>query len=243
MEASDTPDFGTMTIKQLKEYITRRGRSHVDCVEKSELLERARECSQIDTFTCAVCLEDETQFALMPCCHTADSTICFCQRCIGVIVARGDGVGRCPRCRGYVKIDQGPPWQVVITTHQATCLMCRQQKVIVDEGKCDQCLLGARFSFTYTCQRCGNPQRIPHPMWRYQISPTAYGNNTWACHQQCGDYTNWRVIPEDAERIPPEECPESWGRQEEWLAQVREASLEQRLNPQLPPQGGRCAQQ
>lgn len=148
------------------------------------------------------------------------------------------------RCRGYIKINSGPQWEVMVTTHTAQCVMCRQQKVIVDEGRCSECLLGARFCFTYLCQRCGSPQRIPHPMWRYQDSPTAFGNNTWACHQQCGDYTNWCITPEDAAQIPPEECPESWGRHDEWLAQVREASLEMRRHPHTNEggarPGGRC---
>lgn len=33
---------------------------------------------------------------------------------------------------------------------------------------------------------------------------------------------SWRIHPEDATRIPPEECPETWGRRDEWLECVRE---------------------
>ncbi len=29
----------------------------------------------------------------------------------------------------------------------------------------------------------------------------AFGNASWACHQQCGDYTMWRIVPEDAARL------------------------------------------
>ena len=60
-------------------------------------------------------------------------------------------------------------------------------------------------------------------MWRYQENgPTSYGSVTWACHQRCGDYKTWRIVPEDAEAVPPEHCPDSWGRREEWLARIRE---------------------
>jgi hypothetical protein len=58
-------------------------------------------------------------------------------------------------------------------------------------------------------------------MFRYQESPEAFSSVTWACHVACGDYTNWRVLPADASLIPPEHCPESWGRREAWLEQVR----------------------
>ena len=37
----------------------------------------------------------------------------------------------------------------------------------------------------------------------------------------CGDQTHWRIDPADAHLVPADDCPESWGRREEWLAQVR----------------------
>jgi hypothetical protein len=64
-------------------------------------------------------------------------------------------------------------------------------------------------------------QRIPHPMWRYQPSPTAHGAASWACHVGCHDYTNWRIVPDDVVRIPAQEVPESWGRRDEWLELIR----------------------
>ena len=35
----------------------------------------------------------------------------------------------------------------------------------------------------------------------------------------------WRVHPADMHRVPPDDCPESWGRRDEWLRQVREQRL------------------
>ena len=36
------------------------------------------------------------------------------------------------------------------------------------------------------------------------------------------DFTNRRVVPADLDRVPPEDCPDSWGRRDEWLRSVRE---------------------
>ena len=59
-------------------------------------------------------------------------------------------------------------------------------------------------------------QRIPHPMYRYQVDgPTAFGNNTWACHVGCGDQTHWRVAAADAHLVPPDDAPEAWGLRDE----------------------------
>ena len=35
------------------------------------------------------------------------------------------------------------------------------------------------------------------------------------------DFTKWRVHPADVQRVPAEDCPEAWGRREDWFAQVR----------------------
>lgn len=91
----------------------------------------------------------------------------------------------------------------------------------MDRGMCDACLLGMRYQLHYECQRCHKAQQIPHPMWRYQETPLEFGNITWACHRDCGDYTHWRVIPEDAAKVPDFDCPDGWGRRDDWLATVR----------------------
>ena len=81
--------------------------------------------------------------------------------------------------------------------------------------------MGARHPLLYECARCGGVQRIPHPMWRYQPTPSAFGDVTWACHVACDDYTTWRVHPDDAPRVPLADAPDGWGARDEWLAGVR----------------------
>ena len=84
------------------------------------------------------------------------------------------------------------------------CRLCQQNRVIVDESCCGLCLLGMRLPLRYECERCHGLQKIAHPMWRYQETVDAFGNDTWACHGRCGDFTKWRVYAADAGLIPPE---------------------------------------
>jgi hypothetical protein len=90
---------------------------------------------------------------------------------------------------------------------------------------CDACLLGSRYEFHYECSGCHRLQRIPHPMWQYQASPTEFSSAGWACHQRCRDYTRWRITPEDVVKLPHAHCPDSWGRRDRWLASIREQRL------------------
>ena len=36
----------------------------------------------------------------------------------------------------------------------------------------------------------------------------------------------WRVLPSDVYRVPPDDCPESWGRREHWCVRC--------VHPYLP---------
>jgi hypothetical protein len=144
-----------------------------------------------------------------------------------VICVQGPGgVGRCPNCRSYVKkADGGGGFEVADQVD--TCSLCNQVRVIVaEDGRlkmCDACTLGRQHPLLYECEGCGRFQRIPHPMWRYQErGPNAFGTVTWACHVRCQAQTHWRVAPNDAARVPAFDCPEGWGRRDEWLAAVRE---------------------
>eukprot|EP00406_Dinophysis_acuminata_P076386 CAMPEP_0179268002 /NCGR_PEP_ID=MMETSP0797-20121207/30217_1 /TAXON_ID=47934 /ORGANISM="Dinophysis acuminata, Strain DAEP01" /LENGTH=223 /DNA_ID=CAMNT_0020976273 /DNA_START=55 /DNA_END=726 /DNA_ORIENTATION=+ len=166
---------------------------------------------------CAVCFEEEPPLA-MPCCGKDGSTVAYCRRCIEIICEQAQGVGRCPSCRGYITIKDGG---VSVAEKRARCQMCCQNKIIVDQGLCDACLLGRQHVFKYECQRCRRTQQIPHPMWRYQATPTEFGGASWACHRGCADYTHWRIVPEDVMKVPHAECPESWGRRDDWIAAVR----------------------
>ena len=58
-------------------------------------------------------------------------------------------------------------------------------------------------------------------MWRYQRTAIEYSTDTWACHRGCAGFTHWRILADDAARIPRQETPASWGSREEWLTEVR----------------------
>merc|ERR1711976_19574 len=34
--------------------------------------------------------------------------------------------------------------------------------------------------------------------------------------------THWRICPEDADKVPYEDCPEAWGRRDGWIEAVRQ---------------------
>lgn len=184
------------------------------------------------SFCCAICSTEDIPIetrAVLPCCGTIGSSLQYCRRCIEVIIERGiEGrLGKCPTCNSWLseKNDQF----VTPESRAARCTMCTQEKVIADVGRvrCEACVIGGRYPFQYECNRCHLVQRIPHPMWQYQNTPTEFGGVTWACHRRCGDYTNWRIIPDDAQRVPAELCPQTWGRREEWL-QVAPSALAMR---------------
>lgn len=184
----------------------------------------------ISNNNCAVCLEiiNNENLIVMPCCGTTGSTIQYCKLCIEVIAQLGiEGrIGRCPTCMKYYEFVNGVVVSNPIRSMQ--CRMCCQLKVIADlrRNLCDKCLLGQSFSFSYECNRCHRIQRIPHPMWQYQASPTEFTTASWACHLGCDDYTFWRIVPDDILNVPPEHCPEQWGRREEWLTAVRDRRRE-----------------
>ena len=167
-------------------------------------------------------------------CHApvASSTLQFCATCVRTLAS--SGVGRCAVCARFFSVDaQGG---VHLAEEHALCGMCQQLRPGVLPSRvgpggpvvplCRACVLGTRYSFVYECERCHRHQRIPHPMWLYQPAADAFGTTPWACHVGCGDYTMWRVV--DATQVPAEHSPESWGRREEWLAAVREASIARR---------------
>ena len=135
------------------------------------------------------------------------------------------GFGKCPKCRKTLAIKSG---RVEVVEPRGKCSMCCQgNKVIIERGMCDACLFGSRYALSYECNRCHRKQRIPHPMWRYCTAPDAYSSATWACHQQCGGYTHWRVVPGDLPKVPAQDRPESWG-DDEWLREVRQRRQRER---------------
>lgn len=155
----------------------------------------------------------------MPCCHREDSTMHYCRRCLEILCDQGtNSVGRCPTCRTFFTIEGGV---VANCENIGQCRMCRQSRVILDRNTCDACLFGSLHVFTYECSHCHCLQRIPHPMWRYQPSPNDYSTVSWACHARCKDYRNWKIVPGDVARVPVQDLPPSWDRQDDVLEAVR----------------------
>ena len=187
-------------------------------------------------FTCAICLDDlPPPPARLPCCGSSSSTIQYCADCVAAVCRNGvGGVGRCPTCRAYFTVDSAGT--ITQCERQDVCAICRQGRLIVAEHRghplCDACHFGRAVPLRYECANCSAVQHIPHPMYRYQRTPHEFGTTSWACHR-CGDFTMWRVAQADAARVPAADAPESWGRRDEWLAQVR-AQRTARLRRGLP---------
>ena len=169
--------------------------------------------------TCAICYQ-EGSFVALPCCHRDDSTMKFCKHCIEILCNSNSGFGRCPSCRTFISIHSDG--NIISHENIGECVLCRQERAIVQNNCCDTCLYGRRFILSYECDRCHRVQRIPHPMWRYQPTPDTFGTETWACHQGCSDYTHWKVVASDLSRVPLEDVPEPWGRREEFFERIRE---------------------
>ena len=186
-------------------------------------------------FNCSVCYEQCENQAIMPCCNNPNSTLRYCTECISIICESPPG--RCPTCRAYIKYENGIVTNIV---HQDPCNICKQTRTIVDERRliCEACMLGMRYCFKYECEVCHHVQRIPHPMWKYQPKPSDFTNDTWACNTFCHRQTRWRIVPEQAILVPPEHCPDTWGRREEWLLGIREERRRRSNRNQI---NGRCA--
>lgn len=182
---------------------------------------------------CAVCFDTDFPIIPMPCCNREGSSTNFCRRCMELICSESPfGMGRCPNCRATVGFKDGT---LVLRTFEDKCSMCRHHKIMVDLDRrlCSDCSFGSVYNLRYECNGCHKIQRIPHPMWRYQEKADTYGSSSWACHQRCGDYTHWRVIPDDLERVPSNDIPASWGRDEDFLDMIRQHRLAERNDNSL----------
>jgi len=191
-------------------------------------------CKEMDEITtCAVCL-DATELTMMPCCGTEAASTRFCLRCLQVICEMApEGRGRCPNCRTEIMVAEGHLGHEVVKApvNMGRCRVCCQgNKVIVEKGMCGACALGSRHALRYECDRCHRTQRIAHPMWRYQPAPGQYGSATWACHQRCGDYTHWRVLPNDLSSVPAWDRPQLWGLADPVIAEVRQHRQRELVN-------------
>ena len=181
---------------------------------------------------CAICLDDSPVFASLPCCTIPEtSTTRFCQRCIEIICERAPGgVGKCPNCRNFIRRTNDGSFEVAQQIDQ--CCICHQSRtIVVTQGPllfCDACNLGLNHRLRYECDGCGRYARIPHPMWRYQPTPSEFTTDTWFCHVRCQRQTHWRIHIQDVTDVPAEDAPESWGRREEWIEAIREQRRRER---------------
>jgi len=176
--------------------------------------------------------------------HLTHSPPRYCRRCLELVVKSCSvrEKGHCPSCRAHfqmfqpandTKLDTAEPDGIkkqLLSLNKppvpkGRCGMCRQQHELPPQmnGFCAKCDLGRTLALVYECSRCHKKQRIPHPMFSYQSSASAFGGPTWACHQGCCAYTTWRVVPEDVAKIPEAHRPASWG-QEVWLQGIAEQS-------------------
>jgi hypothetical protein len=174
---------------------------------------------------CAICLQEFDDISVklisMPCCANPNSSMQYCLRCIEIIAQNGiDENGKCPTCNKYYKIVNNEVETAILVS---ICSMCRQMKVITNPSRklCELCTLGSNYTFTYECNKCHKFQNIPHPMWMYQPNPREFGSATWACHQSWScEYTNWRIVARDLERLPLQHTPPSWGQREEVILYI-----------------------
>ena len=160
----------------------------------------------------------------MSCCDVkyADK---LCRACLDIIATDFNGIkiGRCPLCESFFTMSDGIPYN---TNVKAICNRCRgtDKKEIADlkGGLCAPCLLGDKFTFRYECSRCHKTQPISYPLWTAQPSAEEFTREGWwACHQDCHDYCGWRIVREDALKIPLAFCFANWGLREVWLEEIR----------------------
>ena len=144
----------------------------------------------------------------LPCCNNESAVDKFCFACIKTYCEGEGGVAACPKCRTTIKVEN---MKVVKSEMRGHCRMCNHKDmVLVVPNLCANCKEGVSNPLNYECNRCHNTQRIPHPMYRYQSTPDAYGTASWACHQACGDYTMWRIKESDMGKVPEYDIPTSW---------------------------------
>jgi hypothetical protein len=146
-------------------------------------------------------------------------------------------VGRCPFCKMWIQMDQDPRSGMLAVSNPSSsscCGICNQTKDICWLRKrlgespeqqqqqevvvCDACFLGQVQPLWYECRTCRVRQSIQHPMYRYQPSPDAFGNQTWTC-LSCGKFTYWRIVAQQCRYIPIGDAP--WIREDALLTEAQ----------------------
>ena len=156
---------------------------------------------------CAVCFSPCASPA-QPCCSGSS----VCAPCLALVCSQapaGNGVGRCPLCRRFLR--RAGDGAFVSCDNQARCRVCFQDRDLPGGAVvCPPCAHGLRSPLQYECERCRGLQLIPHPMFTHQPSPSEFSTVTWACHGACGDFTRWRATPASLRLISPADAPPSW---------------------------------
>ena len=177
----------------------------------------------------------------MPCCGASSNSsasttsLVACEPCLRLLAA--DYRGICPFCRKRFEIVRSSSVLIPFTVREIKpvppakkqCSRCRQQHVLFQNTTmCQNCNLGTRYSFRYQCKRCLRTQRIAHPMWLYQTRGHGesecireFTGPTWACHQGCGTFTQWRIVEDEVQRVPVEHRPREWDEVRNLLEEVR----------------------
>lgn len=166
---------------------------------------------EVDVITCAICMESNGELCVLPCCHKDQSSVQFCASCITLLCARSSiATFSCPGCRSFVSLEFG---ELIINEKVGHCSVCHLINHMATPELCHGCLK-RRMTLShllYECEQCHGLQHIPHPVWRYQPSPSSFTVSAlWTCHQGCDTRTNWRLLEEDLPRIPQAERPASW---------------------------------
>lgn len=169
---------------------------------------------------CVVCLEQpkgSNVYADMPCCqeqklgHESATGNDICTACVLLLCSpTSDGesrVGRCLGCRQWLAVRTTADATITIEVidKEGPCGVCNQTKShLVEQSSeagtvCDACFLGKRRALLYECKECHCHQRIPHPLYRYQLpSVNDYGDVSWACQLECQRFTKWKIVPDQA---------------------------------------------
>lgn len=210
------------------------------------------------TSQCLVCLDEvpTTDIIYPPCCSVGGSTqASLCPDCVVTLIPDDPAVGRCPFCRAFLRRRHrsqsqpavagpaGAAWVLQVHRDAGECVICSQSRALVarhpqhaNVGICSACDLGRRLPLVYECTTCRGPQRIPHPMWRYQPTPTTETVDTWIC-RRCADQRRWILRVDQLPLVPPEEVPDAWGGREQYLAAARARVAAQRQAATGPAAG------
>ena len=157
-----------------------------------------------DDKPCTLC--EEGTLLTLPCCPTRPCCI-PCLWLLGTPSNEGR-VTRCPHCRAWLLLSRPSVDEATVASStepalldltlatNGHCDVCHEDKdSIVSSSTCDACFLGQQLPLLYDCQDCGQSQRIPHPLYRYQASPNDASTVAWPCHGSCRKLTSWKLAP------------------------------------------------